>query len=166
MSLLLERLAEELAQDAVRQAEITGDEGLIDAVGKTLADTSVTFQETYLTAVRYLLANARARELLPSEGAIALPAPEPSEAASRPVSAEKDESPTAPEPAKDRVKSKPDEEIPYAEAEIVEDTKTETRTSAPHVGTGRLVPKPKVSSQGAENPSVEPEITGPRKSGR
>ena len=172
MASLLETLAENLAKDAMEQAAATGDEDLVDAIAKNLADTSTTFQETYLTCIRYLRAEARARAMLPGvQSGRVLPAPEeaPGPAASRPTPVE--EETTEPDDAvSDPVEtpSLDDEEIPYAEAEIVEDDEEDNPFAQPsgHVGTGRLVPKPKISSADAENPTVEPEVTGPRKAGR
>ena len=116
-------------------------------------------------------AEKRAREFLPdfaSDPTRALPPPSPAPAASRPTPADEDESPTAPEPKKSKKKEDvvepplDEDEIPYADAEIVD----EPTDTAPHVGTGKLVPKPKLSAEDAETPSVEPEVTGPRKAGR
>ena len=134
MSDLLQTLAEQLARDALKQAALTDDEGLVDDVAKSLADTSTTFSEVYLTAVRYYRAEARARQLLPDfqdeENVIALPPPEEQTAQAQPETEEPEV----------------EEEIPYAEAEVVEDTDDETFETGktPHVGTGKLVPKPKI----------------------
>ena len=114
MSDLLQTLAEQLARDALKQAALTDDEGLVDDVAKSLADTSTTFSEVYLTAVRYYRAEARARQLLPDfqdeENVIALPPPEEQTAQAQPETEEPEV----------------EQEIPYAEAEVVEDTDDET----------------------------------------
>ena len=61
---LLDDIAVKLAQDTFAQARATGDEALIDDVSKSLGATSNTLQEAYLTAIRYLRAEARARDVL------------------------------------------------------------------------------------------------------
>ena len=59
-----EDLADQLAQDAIKALELTGDENLIDDIAKLLGATSQTAEEAFMTAVRVRRANARAREML------------------------------------------------------------------------------------------------------
>jgi len=61
---LLEDIARKLAEDTFAQAVANGDEALIEDVSKAVGATSNTLQEAFLTAIRYLRADARARELL------------------------------------------------------------------------------------------------------
>ena len=180
---LLQELAQKLALDAIEQERATGDDGIVDAVAKSLADTSTTFQEAFLTAIRYYRAEARARALLPNatpmahasdaapDGPIALPPPEESE---KPTDqpAEDETAEAADETAAEEPDAPtPDEEdIPYAEAEVVDeedDAQFDTGSGTadgPHVGLGGKIPKPKIGTEpGAETPAEEPEITGPRK---
>ncbi|MEJ8560761.1 hypothetical protein QTO30_05645 [Yoonia sp. GPGPB17] len=60
----LERVAGELADLSLADAEATGDEKIVDTIGEILGSSSQTLQEAYLTAVRVRRAEARARELL------------------------------------------------------------------------------------------------------
>ena len=61
---ITEDLADELAQDALRLAEETGDEKLINDISSVLGSSSTTAQEAFLTSVRVRRAEKRARELL------------------------------------------------------------------------------------------------------
>jgi hypothetical protein len=60
----IDTVAERLAVDAFEQAQATNDPELVDAVSKLLGTTSPTLQEVYDTAIRYLRAEARAREMM------------------------------------------------------------------------------------------------------
>ena len=102
MSALLEKLADELARDTMEHAERLGDNKIIEEVGNTLADTSVTFQEAFLTAVRFYRADMRARQVLP-DFLQALPGPDGNGS-------------TKPPPAQ-----KAEDEVPIANVEIVDD---------------------------------------------
>ena len=63
MSLLYE-LADKLSEEAVAAVKRTGDVTIIDKVGKTLADTSSTLQEAFLTSVRLRTAAERGHQTL------------------------------------------------------------------------------------------------------
>jgi len=157
MSTLLDRLAEKLAEDAVEQARLANDPNLIDAVAKSLADTSTTFKDTFLTCVRYLQAEARARAVLPGvkadTAAMAIPLPGPD--AGQPAAGAKAPPPPEPEPEPDV--SEADEG--YAEVDYLDEDEpaaaAPTFSSRPARAPGRDVE--------AETPAVEPEITGPRR---
>ena len=64
MSELAERLAEQLALEVVDHVDATGDEDAITAMSKTMGDTSQTLQEAFITAVRVIRAERRARTLM------------------------------------------------------------------------------------------------------
>ena len=57
-------LAEKLALDTINAAEELGDPNLIDEVSKVLGAASQTTQEAFMTAIRVLLAERRARKFL------------------------------------------------------------------------------------------------------
>ncbi|RBI72258.1 hypothetical protein DQW77_10855 [Roseovarius sp. TE539] len=59
-----EDLADELAQEAIKYIDATGDEQIISDLVKELGATSQTAEEAFLTSVRVRRANARARQLL------------------------------------------------------------------------------------------------------
>jgi len=59
-----EDLADELAQEAIKYIDATGDEQIIADLVKVLGATSQTAEEAFLTSVRVRRANARARRLL------------------------------------------------------------------------------------------------------
>jgi chromosomal replication initiation ATPase DnaA len=61
---LLQELAQSLARDTFRQAAEAQDPTLIDDVAEAIGASSTTLQEEYLTAIRFLRAEARARQLL------------------------------------------------------------------------------------------------------
>ncbi|MEM8977976.1 MAG: hypothetical protein AAGD04_00690 [Pseudomonadota bacterium] len=61
---IMEEVADQLAQDVIAAAEEIGNDNLIEDVSKSLAATSTTTQEAFLTAVRYRQAEKRARRLL------------------------------------------------------------------------------------------------------
>ncbi|RVT85841.1 hypothetical protein DXV76_08855 [Rhodobacteraceae bacterium CCMM004] len=63
---ILERLADELAQEALAKAEALDDEGIVQRVGEVIGASSTTMEEAFLTAVRVRRAEARARQLLAS----------------------------------------------------------------------------------------------------
>jgi hypothetical protein len=60
----LERVAGEIADLALQDAGVTGDENIVDTIGEILGSSSQTLQEAFLTAVRVRRAEARARKLL------------------------------------------------------------------------------------------------------
>lgn len=61
---LLEELAEDLARKALKRAEETGDEKLVDAVAKVIGASSTTLEEQYLTSIRLLRAYDRGLDLV------------------------------------------------------------------------------------------------------
>ncbi len=54
----------ELAQKAMAESRASGDEKIVDQIGEILGASSQSLQESYLTFVRVLRAEARARKLL------------------------------------------------------------------------------------------------------
>ena len=64
MSAIIEKLADDLAKDALDAAEALGDEELIMDIAKMLASSSTTAEEAFLTAARVRMALARARKML------------------------------------------------------------------------------------------------------
>lgn len=170
MSSLLERLAEKLAEDAVEQVRLTGDEGIIEAVAKSLADTSTTFKDTFLTCVRYIQAEERARlQALPNHR----PQPDgsrpagPEDAAPRPEPAV---AAPAPRPAPAAAPATGDDG--YADVEYLDDEPKATQPKAPSkpaTGQGLTASaRERLANdlaRRAETPRAEPEITEPRKRG-
>jgi hypothetical protein len=61
---MIEDMADELARDVLKAMEVTGDEELVTAITKVLAESSQTAEEAFLTAFRVRRANAKARALL------------------------------------------------------------------------------------------------------
>ncbi|MFX0544339.1 hypothetical protein ACEWPL_002200 [Roseovarius sp. S1116L3] len=59
-----EDLADQLAQDALKAEEVTGDERIVDDLATMMGATSQTAEEAFLTAVRVRRANAKARKML------------------------------------------------------------------------------------------------------
>ncbi len=59
-----EDLADELAVDAIKYIEATGDEDIIDDLVKALGATSQTAEEAFLTSIRVRRANKKAKALL------------------------------------------------------------------------------------------------------
>ncbi len=59
-----EDLADQLAQDALKAEEITGDERIVDDLANMMGATSQTAEEAFLTAVRVRRANIKARKML------------------------------------------------------------------------------------------------------
>ena len=57
-------LTEKLAKDVVDAMDETGDDRLAEKVGKVLLDASPTTQEAFMTAIRVLLAERKARKFL------------------------------------------------------------------------------------------------------
>jgi hypothetical protein len=58
------RVAGELADLALADEKLSGDETIIDSIGEILGASSQTLQEAYMTAIRVRRAERRARELL------------------------------------------------------------------------------------------------------
>lgn len=63
---LIDDIAESLARDAYALAQELDDDHLVDDVAKSIGSSSPTLEEAYLTAIRYLRAETRARALLDS----------------------------------------------------------------------------------------------------
>jgi hypothetical protein len=61
---MIDDLCDRLARDVIAAMAETGDEKLMDKVGKVVLDASPTTHEIYLKAVRALLAEQRGREFL------------------------------------------------------------------------------------------------------
>lgn len=60
----VDKVAGELADMALADADATGDEKIVDMISEILGASSQTLQEAYMTAVRVRRAEGRARELL------------------------------------------------------------------------------------------------------
>ncbi len=60
----LDSLADTLARDALAAEAETGDDRIVDEVGRALGQLSPTMQETYMTSVRMRRAAARGRARL------------------------------------------------------------------------------------------------------
>lgn len=61
---ILEELTEKLAQDTMAAMDELGDDRFHDKVSKVLLDMSPTTQEAFMTAMRVLLAERKARKFL------------------------------------------------------------------------------------------------------
>ena len=61
---ILQELTEKLAQDVLDAQEELGDDRFYEKVSKVLLDASPTTQEAYMTAVRVILAEKKARKFL------------------------------------------------------------------------------------------------------
>lgn len=64
MSAIIDKMADDLARDAIEAAEAIGDEELINNIGKMLASSSTTAEEAFMTATRERIALNRARKFL------------------------------------------------------------------------------------------------------
>ncbi|MGH1579035.1 hypothetical protein [Planktotalea sp.] len=64
MSAIIDKLADDLAKDAIEAATALGDEELVVDIGKHLASSSTTAEEAFMTAARVRMALIRARKLL------------------------------------------------------------------------------------------------------
>lgn len=73
MSRIAEELADELARDAIAQAEALGDDRLIEQIAQAIGATSPTTEELFRTLVRVRMAAARARKLLDQKRTTAPP---------------------------------------------------------------------------------------------
>jgi len=67
MSDIVEKIANQLAQDALKAAELNNDDKIVDQVGEIIGATSSTTQEAYLTFIRVHRATKRANEYLASK---------------------------------------------------------------------------------------------------
>ncbi len=61
---MIDDLCDQLARDVFAAMDETGDDKLMDKVGKLVLDTSPTTHEIYLKAVRALTAEKRGRDFL------------------------------------------------------------------------------------------------------
>lgn len=61
---ILQDLTEQLAKDVVDAMDETGDDRLLEKVGRILLDASPTTQEAYMTAIRVILAERKGRKFL------------------------------------------------------------------------------------------------------
>lgn len=64
MSAIIDKLADDLAKDAIEAADALGDDQMISTLAKTLATSSATAEEAFLTAARVRMALIRAREVM------------------------------------------------------------------------------------------------------
>jgi len=64
MSAIIEKLADDLAKDAIEAASALGDEELVVDIGNNLASSSTTAEEAFMTAARVRMALIRARKML------------------------------------------------------------------------------------------------------
>jgi len=64
MSDYTENTANELADLALEESKLSGDEKIVDRIGEILGASSQSLEEAYLTAIRVRRAEARARQLL------------------------------------------------------------------------------------------------------
>lgn len=60
----LDELGDALARDVMAAADVLGDEKLFDKIAKVVGDASPTLLESYTTAYRVRMADARARRFL------------------------------------------------------------------------------------------------------
>ncbi|MBE0553461.1 MAG: hypothetical protein IH625_07200 [Rhodobacteraceae bacterium] len=61
---ILQDLTEALAKDVIEAQDELGDDRFFEKVSKVLLDMSPTTQEAYMTAVRVILAERKARKFL------------------------------------------------------------------------------------------------------
>ena len=64
MTQLAEKLADQIAAEAIEHIAKTGDEDVISALSQAMGDSSQTLQEAFITSVRVQRAAIRARRLL------------------------------------------------------------------------------------------------------
>jgi len=64
MSSILETIADDLAKDALAAEKKTGDDTLVDGIGKAIGTSSPTFQEAFNTAIRMRRAEDMGRAAL------------------------------------------------------------------------------------------------------
>ena len=69
MSEYTENTANELADQALAEAKLCGDDKIVDRIGEILGASSQSLEESYLTAIRVRRAEARARALLAESAA-------------------------------------------------------------------------------------------------
>lgn len=64
MSAIIDKLADDLAKDAIEAATALGDEELVVDIGNQLASSSTTAEEAFMTAARVRMALIRGRQIL------------------------------------------------------------------------------------------------------
>ena len=64
MSEYTDNTANELADKALEEAKLSGDEKIVDRIGEVLGASSQSLEEAYLTAIRVRRAEVRARQIL------------------------------------------------------------------------------------------------------
>lgn len=64
MSAIIDKLADDLARDAIEAANALGDEELVVDIGNLLASSSTTAEEAFMTAARVRMALNRGRKML------------------------------------------------------------------------------------------------------
>lgn len=64
MSAIIDKLADDLAKDAIEAATALGDEELVVDIGNQLASSSTTAEEAFMTAARVRMALIRGRQML------------------------------------------------------------------------------------------------------
>ena len=64
MSEYTDNTANELADQALEEAQLSGDDKIVDRIGEILGASSQSLEEAYLTAIRVRRAEVRARKLL------------------------------------------------------------------------------------------------------
>ena len=64
MSAIIDKLADDLAKDAIEAATALGDEELVVDIGNQLASSSTTAEEAFMTAARERMALIRGVQML------------------------------------------------------------------------------------------------------
>jgi hypothetical protein len=64
MSAIIDKLADDLAKDAIEAATALGDEELVVDIGNQLASSSTTAEEAFMTAARVRMALIRGLQML------------------------------------------------------------------------------------------------------
>lgn len=72
-----EDTAQDIAKQALAEAEASGDPKIVDQIGEMMGASSQSLQEAYLTAIRVRRSEARAREMLAAAAAKRQAAPAP-----------------------------------------------------------------------------------------
>lgn len=80
MSDYTQKTADELADSALLEEKLSGDEKIVDRIGEVLGASSQTLEEAFLTAIRVRRAEKRARKMLADSAAKREQAPEPAAA--------------------------------------------------------------------------------------
>lgn len=77
MSEYTQKTADELADSALLEEKLSGDEKIVDRIGEVLGASSQTLEEAFLTAIRVRRAEKRARKMLADSAAKRDVVPEP-----------------------------------------------------------------------------------------